>query len=248
MIRLDQVSKSFGRKIAVNDLSLEIPPGELFGLLGPNGAGKTTTIKMIAGLLRPDAGQIEVCGHNVQKEPLKAKQVLAYIPDEPYIYDKLTGREFLEFVGRMYGVTGKELDTEVARWTEAFEMDGWLDELTESYSHGMRQRVAISAALTHRPKVIMIDEPLVGLDPITSRRVKGILRDQIRNGVSILMSTHILSIAEEVTDRVGIIMDGKIVAIGSVADIRARAAGEGSLEEAFMRIVEQGPSGSEAPA
>lgn len=240
MITLRNVTKRFGRKLAVDGLTLEIPAGEVFALLGPNGAGKTTTIKMIAGLLRPDRGEIRVYGHDVLRNPIQAKHVLAYVPDEPYVYDKLTGREFLEFVGAMYRLHGSELRAEIGRWAAEFEMDGWLDELADSYSHGMRQRLAISAALVHRPKVIIIDEPLVGLDPLTARKVKRILRERAEQGTAILMSTHILSIAEEVADRVGIILDGRIVAVGGVAEIRRRAEAGGNLEEAFLRIVEQG--------
>lgn len=237
MISIRGVSKSFGRKPAVDNLTLEIPSGGIFALLGPNGAGKTTTIKMIAGLLRPDAGQIFVCGHDVQREHLLAKASLAYVPDEPFLYDKLTGREFLDFVGRMFRCNGASLRSEIDRWVGTFEMGAFIDDLTESYSHGMKQRLAISAALIHRPKVLMLDEPLVGLDPISARLVKDVFREQARSGVAVLMSTHILSIAQEVADVVGILLEGRLAALGSCQEIRAAGEREMSLEEAFFHII-----------
>jgi len=237
MISITGVSKSFGRKTAVANLTLEIPPGQIFALLGPNGAGKTTTIKMIAGLLRPDAGQVRVCGFDVDKDHLRAKEVTAYVPDEPFLYDKLTGREFLDFIGRMYKFNGSALKGEIDRWTSTFDMGAFIDDLTESYSHGMKQRLAISAALIHRPKVLMLDEPLVGLDPVTARLVKEVFREQARAGVTLLMSTHILSIAQEVAEQVSILMDGHVVAQGSCKEICSRGEGGGTLEEAFFRII-----------
>lgn len=248
MISIRGVTKSFGRKPAVDNLTLEIPAGGIFALLGPNGAGKTTTIKMIAGLLRPDAGQILVCGHDVQRDHLLAKANLAYVPDEPFLYDKLTGREFLDFVGRMFRFNGAELRSEIERWIETFDMAPFIDDLTESYSHGMKQRLAISAALIHRPKVLMLDEPLVGLDPVSGRLVKEVFREQARGGVAVLMSTHILSIAQEVADIVGILMEGRLAALGSCKEIRARGEREMSLEEAFFRIIgEEGTVPPEEP-
>ncbi len=238
MIRLSNVSKDYGRKTAVRDLTLDIPGGELFAFLGPNGAGKTTTIKMIAGLLRPTRGEISVCGFDVQRDYIEAKRLMAYVPDQPYLYDKLSGFEFLEFIGEMYGLGREERRRECARLSGGFDMDGYLDTLTESYSHGMKQRVVLAGTLLHKPKVMVVDEPLVGLDPHTSRLVKQIFRDQARAGTTIFMSTHVISIAEDVADRVGIILEGKVVALGTVADLRRQANHDGKLEDEFFKITE----------
>lgn len=238
MISIRNVNKQYGAKWAVKDLNLEVPSGEFFAFLGPNGAGKTTTIKMIAGLLRPTSGSIEVCGRSVERDYIGAKGLMAYIPDEPFIYDKLTGREFLDFVGRMYRMPLDELQRDIDRMIERFDMRVYIDELTETYSHGMKQRLAISAALVHHPKVIVVDEPLVGLDPVTSRIVKDTFKEQSRSGVTLFMSTHLLSIAEEVSDRVGIIMNGTMVALGSCDEVKKLKSGSESLEEAFFHIVE----------
>jgi ABC-2 type transport system ATP-binding protein len=245
MISLDNVTKDYGRKTAVKDLSLDIPEGELFAFLGPNGAGKTTTIKMIAGLLRPTRGGITVCGFDVQRDYIAAKRCMAYVPDQPYLYDKLSGFEFLEFIGEMYGIDRDERRREIARLSELFDMESYLDLLTESYSHGMKQRVVLAGTLLHKPKVIVVDEPLVGLDPHTARLVKGIFRDQARSGTTIFMSTHVISIAEEVADRVGIILEGRVVALGSVAELRRQANHDGPLEDVFFKITEA--QGGESP-
>jgi ABC-2 type transport system ATP-binding protein len=245
MIRLTNVTKDYGRKVAVRDLTLEIPEGELFTFLGPNGAGKTTTIKMIAGLLRPTRGEISVCGLDVQKDYIAAKRVMGYVPDQPYLYDKLSGFEFLEFIGEMYGLEREDRRREIARLTELFAMGDYVDLLTESYSHGMKQRVVLAATLLHRPKVIVVDEPLVGLDPHSSRLVKSIFREQAKAGTTIFMSTHVISVAEDVADRVGIILEGRVVALGTVADLRRQANHDGRLEDVFFKITEaQGDGGS----
>jgi ABC-2 type transport system ATP-binding protein len=246
MIRLSRVTKDFGRKVAVDDLTLEIPEGELFAFLGPNGAGKTTTIKMIAGLLRPTRGEISVCGFDVQKDYIEAKRRMAYVPDQPYLYDKLSGLEFLGFIGEMYGLERAECRREIARLSELFGMGDYLDLLTESYSHGMKQRVVLAATLLHRPKVMVVDEPLVGLDPHSSRLVKEIFRDQARAGTTIFMSTHVISVAEDVAHRVGIIMDGRVVALGSVAELRRQANHDGRLEDVFFKITENSGNGSDS--
>ena len=238
MIRLSNVTKDYGRKVAVRDLTLDIPEGELFAFLGPNGAGKTTTIKMIAGLLRPTRGDISVCGFDVQRDYIEAKRRMAYVPDQPYLYDKLSGFEFLEFIGEMYGLDRAERRKEIARLSTVFDMDGYLDLLTESYSHGMKQRVVLAGTLLHKPKVMVVDEPLVGLDPHTSRLVKSIFKEQAHAGTTIFMSTHVISIAEDVADRVGIILEGKVVALGTVADLRRQANHDGRLEDVFFKITE----------
>jgi ABC-2 type transport system ATP-binding protein len=251
MITLHDVTRRFGEKVAVNGLSLEVAPGEFFALLGPNGAGKTTTIKMISGLLRPTAGRIVVCGHDVQAEPIEAKRLLSYVPDQPFLYDRLSGLEFMNFVGDLYGIGAEERRREVDRLIELFSMKEYIRELTESYSHGMKQRVVLAATLLHKPKAILVDEPLVGLDPRTARLVKQIFREQARGGTSIFMSTHVLSVAEDFADRIGIMMEGRIVALGSIEDLRRQAGEGGRLEDVFFRITEgapaDGPSGGGAP-
>jgi ABC-2 type transport system ATP-binding protein len=238
MISLQGVSKHYGRKVAVDNLSLEIAPGEFFAVLGPNGAGKTSTIKMIAGLLRPTSGRILVCGHDVERDPIAAKRVTAYVPDQPFLYDKLSGLEFLHFIADLYGVDGEERRREIDRLVELFDLKDFVRELTESYSHGMRQRLVLAATLLHRPRVIVVDEPLVGLDPHTTRLVKEIFRDQARAGTSIFMSTHVLSVAEDFADRIGIMLGGKLVALGRLEDLRRQARTDGRLEEVFFRITE----------
>ncbi len=234
------VTKHFGRKVAVSDVTLDVAPGEFFAVLGPNGAGKTTTIKMISGLLRPTAGSISVCGLDVQKDPIGAKRVISYVPDQPFLYDRLSGLEFMNFVADIYGVDGKERRAEVERLVELFSMGDYIRELAESYSHGMKQRVVLAATLLHRPKVILVDEPLVGLDPQTARLVKEIFRERARSGVSIFMSTHILSVAEDFADRIGIMVEGRIAAVGGMDDLRRQAGTGGRLEEIFFRITEGG--------
>lgn len=236
MIVLQGVSKNFGRKRAVDGLTLEVAPGEFFALLGPNGAGKTTTIKMIAGLLRPDAGKILVGGLDVQERPIEVKRLLGYVPDQPFLYERLSGAEFLNFVADLYGLDGTGRRREMERLVELFGMADYIHELIESYSHGMRQRVVLAATLLHRPKAILVDEPLVGLDPHTTRLVKEIFRQEVRSGTSIFMSTHILSVAEDLADRIGIMREGRLVAVGGLEDLRRRAGAGGRLEEIFFRI------------
>ncbi len=247
MIRIDHVTKRFGDTVAVDDLTLEIPRGELFAMLGRNGAGKTTTIKMIAGLLRPTAGAVGVCGFDVQRHPLEAKTRLAYVPDQPFLYDKLTAREFLHFIADMYRIeNGREREGRIDDLVRLFEMEAYLDGLAESFSHGMKQRVVLAAALLHRPEVLVVDEPLVGLDPQNARLVKRIFREEAGRGTSILMSTHTLSVAEEVSDRIGILHEGRLVTVGTMAELRERSRSDGRLEDLFFRILE-GVGPEEAP-
>ncbi len=238
MIRIDGVTKSFGKRVAVDGLSLEIRSGEFFAVLGPNGAGKTTTIKMIAGLLKPTSGSVHVCGFDVQKEYIEAKRVMAYVPDQPYLYDKLSGLEFLHFVGDMYRLDGAERENEIDRLVELFSMKEWIRELTESYSHGMKQRVVLAATLLHKPKVIVVDEPLVGLDPHTARLVKEIFAAEAKRGCTLFMSTHVISIAEETAERIGIILDGKLRAVGTADELRRLAGIEAGLEEVFFKLTD----------
>jgi ABC-2 type transport system ATP-binding protein len=238
MISIQNVTKNYGKKVAVDNLSLEIAPGEFFAVLGHNGAGKTTTIKMIAGLLRPTSGRILVGGVDVQVDPIAAKKVCAYVPDQPFLYDKLSGIEFMNFIADLYEVDGGGRQKEIERLIELFGMKDFVRELTESYSHGMKQRLVLAATLLHKPKVIMVDEPLVGLDPHTARLVKQVFKEQAQAGNSIFMSTHVLSVAEDFADRIGIMSQGKIVALGRMDDLRKQAQMEGRLEDVFFKITE----------
>ena len=236
MIEIEGLTKRFGEKAAVDDLTLAIPPGRLFAFLGPNGAGKTTTIKMLCGLLRPDAGKMRICGHDLSDSGLAAKAKIAYIPDQPYLYDKLSGREFLTFVARLYALDEAALEERLAPLVEDFDMADYLDDLCEGYSHGMKQRLVISAALLHEPEVIIVDEPMVGLDPRSARLLKDILRRRARAGAAVFMSTHTLAIAEEVADDIAIIHHGKLIAHGSVAELHAMSESPGNLEDVFLDL------------
>jgi ABC-2 type transport system ATP-binding protein len=234
MIDLHGVTKVFGTKRAVDRLDLHVRAGELFAFLGPNGAGKTTTIKMVCGLLAPSAGVVRVGGHAATSQA--ARQVLAYVPDQPYLYEKLTGREFLRFVVEMYGLDRRLAALRTAELIETFEMGDYIDDLCESYSQGMKQRVVFAAALVHDPKVLVVDEPLVGLDPRSARIVKDLFVSQVRSGVAVLMSTHLLPIAEELADTVGIIDHGRMLIQGTVAELREQVQSDGSLEELFLDL------------
>jgi ABC-2 type transport system ATP-binding protein len=237
MIQLIDLTKRYGRFTAVNGINLTIPGGELYGLLGPNGAGKTTTMRMIAGILQPSGGRVEIAGVNIQTDPMTAKRRLGFIPDRPFVYDKLTGAEFLRFVAGLYGQDGPELLRRADDLLELFELLPWKDELTESYSHGMRQKLIIASALLHRPEVIVVDEPMVGLDPKSARLLKDLLREFVTRGGTVLMSTHTLEIAEAMCDRIAIVHGGRIVASGSMAELRAQtSSGDASLEELFLKL------------
>ena len=240
MIKLEGLTKRFGDLLAVDHVDLEVPAGEFFVFLGPNGAGKTTTIKLIAGLLRPTEGRALLCGHDVQADYIAAKSLLSYVPDEPFLYDKLTGREFLEFVGAMYGVGPERTQERIAEMVELFELGSFLDELAETYSHGMKQRVVVSAALLHEPKVIVIDEPMVGLDPKGANTLKTVLRAMAGRGVTVFMSTHTLAVAEQTADRIGILRSGRLIALGTLEEVYGAARTEKRLEEAFLRLTEEG--------
>ena len=239
-IVLAGVRKSFGRTVAVRDLSLEIARGELFAFLGPNGAGKTTTIKMIVGLLRPDEGFVRVCGHPIGSNGLAAKAQLAYVPDQPFIYDKLTGREFLYFVAEMFAIPTLQRDRKLAALIRRLDIGVFLDHLTESYSHGMKQKVVLAAAMLHDPAVLVIDEPMVGLDPRTVRSVKNLFTEHTRGGGTIFMSTHTLDIAESLADRIGIIHRGELIAVGTLDQLKTEARREHSLEDVFLQLTEVG--------
>lgn len=237
-IELRDVTKRYGNFTAVSRLDLDVREGELFAFLGPNGAGKTTTIKMITGLLRADSGTVRVCGHPMGSDGRMAKAQIAYVPDQPFLYEKLTGREFLEFVARMYGLEPGPSRERARRLIGRLEMGEFLDQLTESYSHGMKQRTALAAALLHEPRVLITDEPMVGLDPRTVRTVKDLMREMTREGRTVFMSTHTLEVAEAVADRIGIIHHGRLVAVGTLAELRAQAAGNASLEDIFLHLTD----------
>lgn len=237
MIEINTLTKRYGTFTAVDNLSLVVPGGELFGFLGPNGAGKTTTMRMVAGILRPTAGSIKICGIDLLTDPVAAKSKLGFIPDRPFIYEKLTGIEFLRFVAGLYAQEGAVIDRRAAELLEAFDLSDWRDELVESYSHGMRQKLIISSAFVHRPEVIVVDEPMVGLDPKAAKTLKDLFREYTRRGHTIMMSTHTLEVAEGMCDRIAIIQRGQIRAEGTMADLRADAErGDEGLEEIFLRL------------
>jgi ABC-2 type transport system ATP-binding protein len=234
MIEVCGVTKMFGTKRAVDQLDLHVRAGELFAFLGPNGAGKTTTIRMVCGLLTPTSGVVRVGGYPAATP--EARQLLAYVPDQPYLYEKLTGREFLRFVVEMYGLDRRVAARRLAELIETFEMGEYVDELCESYSQGMKQRVVFASALIHDPKVLIVDEPLVGLDPRSARIVKDLFVAQARSGVAVLMSTHLLSIAEELADTIGIVDHGRMLAQGTLAELRERVQMHGPLEDLFLKL------------
>jgi ABC-2 type transport system ATP-binding protein len=237
LIRLIQLTKHYGRFTAVDNIDLVVPSGELFGFLGPNGAGKTTTFRMIAGILRPTSGTVEIGGIDINRRPLEAKARLGFIPDRPFVYDKLTGGEFLRFAAALYGQQGPAIERRIDELLEMFELTRWKDELTESYSHGMRQKLIISGAMVHRPDVIVVDEPMVGLDPKSARLLKDLFRQFVDRGGTVLMSTHTLEVAEVMCDRIAIVHRGKIAAQGTMTELRQQTASEGmSLEDLFLKL------------
>ena len=238
MIRVASLAKNFGSLRAVDGIDLSIAQGEFFAFLGPNAAGKTTTIKMLTGLLRPTEGSVEICGVDIQKEPDRAKAQLAYVPDFPFLYDKLTSTEFVQFVGEIYAMDRRAIDEQREALFERFHLNDYAHELTENLSHGTRQRLVIASALLHEPRVLVIDEPMVGLDPMHARIVKEEFRARARAGMTIFLSTHQLSVAEEVADRIGIIHRGKIIALGTVADLRAQSHEAGGLEKVFLSLID----------
>jgi len=250
MIRLINLSKRYKSLRAVDGINLEIKQGSRFGFLGPNGAGKTTTIKMMAGVLAPSDGQIIINGHDLAKDPVAAKQCVGFIPDRPFLYEKLTGLEFLHFVAGLYGLTNNgELNHRINELLNLFGLARWGEELIEGYSHGMKQRLVMCGALVHRPKVLIVDEPMVGLDPRGARLVKNIFKDQVENGATLFMSTHSLDVAQEICDEIAIIQDGRLIAQGTSETLRQQAGVDGNLEEAFLRLTEEkedlhGPSDS----
>lgn len=228
--------KNFGEKIAVEELNFSVFAGEIFGFLGPNGAGKTTTIKMIVGLLQPTSGEVIVNGYDVQKQSLNAKASSGYVPDTPNLYPKLTGRELLRFVADLYGLDKTNADRRSEELLRLFDLTQAADDTIDSYSHGMQQKTALAAALVHDPKVLVLDEPTVGLDPKSARLIKDILRQLADRGAAIFLSTHILEIAERMCDRIGIINQGQLIAVGTMDELRNLGKGESSLEDIFLNL------------
>jgi ABC-2 type transport system ATP-binding protein len=237
VIRVSGLVKRYGSFTAVDGVDLDVEPGEIHGFLGPNGAGKTTTIRIIAGLLRPTAGRVTIAGHDLEKEPEAAKGALGFIPDRPFLYEKLTAGEFLRFHAGLFGMERDGVDARVRSMLELFELSRWEGELVESFSHGMKQRLVMCAAFLHKPRAVVVDEPMVGLDPRGARLIKQVFRALSREGVSILMSTHTLEVAEEMCDRITIILKGRILARGTVDDLRALAGSEDEqLTPVFLKL------------
>ena len=237
MIAVHDLVKKYGAFTAVDGITLEVEPGEIHGFLGPNGAGKTTTIRMIAGLLKPTSGRVVVNEHDMAREPEGAKSSLGFIPDRPYIYEKLTAGEFLRFHAGLFGMSGNGTKERIAEMLELFELSKWENELIESFSHGMKQRLVMSAAFLHRPRAVVVDEPMVGLDPRGARLIKDVFRRMSERGVAILMSTHTLEVADEMCDRISIILKGRIIARGTVSDLRQLAGGEDDeLTSVFLKL------------
>jgi ABC-2 type transport system ATP-binding protein len=237
VITLRNLTKRYGSFTAVDGIDLTVTRGELFGFLGPNGAGKTSTFRMIAGIILPTSGTIEIGGIDLERQPLVAKARLGYIPDRPFVYDKLTGAEFLRFVAALYGQQDAAVERRIDELFDLFDLTPWKHELTEAYSHGMRQKLVIASALVHRPEVIVVDEPMVGLDPKGMRLLKDLFRQFVKRGGTVLMSTHTLEVAEGMCDRIAIMHGGRILAQGTMADLREQtASGDSSLEELFLRL------------
>ncbi|NLM45939.1 MAG: ABC transporter ATP-binding protein [Firmicutes bacterium] len=240
MIEIRGVSKSYnnGAVKAVDNLSLSVRPGEIFGFLGPNGAGKTTTIKMMVGLLQSDSGSIVINGHDVAKEPLKVKASISYVPDYPEVYEKLTGLEYLTFLADMYRVPQAVRLARMKRFLKLFDMTDAVEDLIQSYSHGMRQKIVLIGALLHEPEVFILDEPMVGLDPRSAHNLKEYMREHCDRGKTVFFSTHVLEVAEKLCDRIGIISRGRLIACGTMAELKEQAKSTGSLEQIFLELTE----------
>ncbi|MGI9627224.1 MAG: ABC transporter ATP-binding protein [Longimicrobiales bacterium] len=237
MVELRGLVKRYGSFTAVNSIDLTVPKGTIFGFLGPNGAGKTTTIRMLSGILKPTAGTVFVGGDNLWEHPELAKSKIGYIPDRPHVYEKLTGGEFIDFVGGLWGVGGEELQARADRFLKMFELTDWKHELVESYSHGMRQKLLITSAFVHQPELIVVDEPMVGLDPRSARLLKDLFRSYADEGGTIFLSSHTLEVVEAVCDEIAIIQNGVIAARGTLSELRSQAdAGEAHLEEIFLKV------------
>jgi ABC-2 type transport system ATP-binding protein len=240
MIRIIDLRKQYGRLAAVDNLNIEVAPGEIFGFLGPNGAGKTTTIRVMMGILRASSGRVILGGHDVEQEPQQAKAIAGFIPDRPFIYEKLSGKEFLTFIAKLHGMESARRERRIDELLEYFELSNWQDELVEGFSHGMKQRLVLCAALVHEPRILIVDEPMVGLDPKGARTIKNLFRSLAEAGTTVFLSTHSLSVAEEVCHRIGIIQKGHLIASGSMADIYRLTRGHDSnLEDVFLELTQQ---------
>jgi ABC-2 type transport system ATP-binding protein len=237
MIEFVHLVKKFGGLVAVNDITLTVPRGEFFAMLGPNAAGKTTALKILAGLMKPTSGYVQVCGFDLQRQPLEARRRMAYVPDFPFLYEKLTAWEFLRFTGQLFQMRDDRIEANARALVTRFHLDDFANRPLEGLSHGTRQRVAIISALLHDPEVFIIDEPMVGLDPQHSRIVKDVLKERSRQGMTVLLSTHELSVAEEMADRIGIIQGGRLIAMGTRDELRRQSGAAGPLEDIFLALI-----------
>lgn len=238
MLEIKNLTKKFGDKVAVDNIDLSVKSGEIYGFLGPNGAGKTTTIKMIVGMLMPDGGSINVDGIDAINDDVEAKRQIAYVPDSPEIYDIMTGRQYLNFIADVFELSDEERNKQIDRYAEVFEMKDNLDVMIAGYSHGMKQKIVIMGALIHSPKLLILDEPMVGLDAKSSFRLKEIMRALANEGRTVFFSTHVMEVAENLCDRIGIINKGKIIAVGTLDEIKAAAKDTGSLEKIFLELTD----------
>ncbi len=238
MIKLERLTKNYGPKTALRELDLEIPAGELFALVGPNGAGKTTTLKLLVGLLKPSAGEIMIGGYDMARLPQSAKNLISFVPDTPYVYGKLSPREFLRFIGKLYKMDPRTIEHRSEELLDFFTLKNVQDVLIEEFSHGMRQKVILAGALLHSPKVFILDEPMVGLDPMSIKIFKDFLRQKSREGMTIIFSSHMLSMCEELADRIAIMDHGRLLALGSMEELRRRYQSRENLEQMFMKLIE----------
>lgn len=240
MVSFEKVCKRYGNRDALNELTLSVKKGSFFGYLGPNGAGKTTSIKTMIGLLQPDSGRVLVDGYDVADNPMTVRRMIGYVPDSPFVYGKITAREFLRFVGGLYRMKTDDIENRIEWLSDIFEMKGWMDRKTEGYSHGMKQKVVMSAAFLHRPSLLIVDEPTVGLDPPSTRLLKDMLTLIQQHGTTVFMSSHDLAVVQELSERMAIIYKGAVVAEGTIDDLRGKAEMEGgNLEDLFLKLTEK---------
>lgn len=245
IIRTERLSKKYEDVWGVRDLNLEIRRGELFAFLGPNGAGKTTTIKLLVGLLKPTEGRALIGGYDIQLNPVEAKSLIGYIPDHPYLYEKLSGRDFFHFVGDLFHIDRIVQEQKRQQYFDLFDLTEVQDKLIENYSHGMRQKLVISVSLMHDPAVVIVDEPMVGLDPQSARKVKNLFRTHVEKGNAVFLSTHTLSVAEELADRIGIVNHGRLIFVGTLEELRRATRSDGDLEDLFLELTAEQPQGED---